>query len=116
MSKIEKIANFIVNEHIENNIYKNLPDALKPQNIEEAYLAQNAFHKTVGRGELGGYKIALASKNESTSACALNSFPAPRAMVEPPGSGPGAAVTGCASRAALATVRKIFLSYASANA
>ena len=62
MSKIEKIANFIVNEHRENNIYKNLPDTLKPQNIEEAYLAQNAFHKTIGRGELGGYKIALASK------------------------------------------------------
>ena len=36
-------------------------------------------------------------------------------MIEPPGSGPGAAVTGCASRAARAMVRKIFLSYASAE-
>ena len=62
MSKIEKIANFMINEHRDNKIYKNLPDNLKPKNIEEAYLAQNIFHKTIGRGELGGYKIALASK------------------------------------------------------
>ena len=62
MSKIEKIANFMINEHRDNKIYKNLPDTFKPKNIEEAYLAQNIFHKTIGRGELGGYKIALASK------------------------------------------------------
>ena len=62
MSKIEKITNFMINQHIENNRYKNLPENLKPTSIEEAYLAQNSFHKNIGRGELGGYKIALASK------------------------------------------------------
>ena len=62
MSKIEEISNFMIDQHIKNNRYKNLPDGLKPKNIEEAYLAQNSFHKNIGRGELGGYKIALASK------------------------------------------------------
>ena len=62
MSKIEEISNFMIDQHIKNNRYKNLPEGLKPKNIEEAYLAQNSFHKNIGRGELGGYKIALASK------------------------------------------------------
>ena len=38
MTKVEKIAKFIVNEHNENKKYINLPVSLKPQNIEEAYL------------------------------------------------------------------------------
>ena len=62
MSKIKNIASFIVNEHKEKNEYTNLPDNLKPGNIEEAYLAQNIFQENIGRGNIGGYKIALASK------------------------------------------------------
>tara|TARA_B100001175_G_scaffold313724_1_gene321808 strand:+ start:337 stop:1110 length:774 start_codon:yes stop_codon:yes gene_type:complete len=62
MSKIENIAGFIINQHKEKKPYSNLPDNLKPENIEEAYLAQNFFHDNIGRGVLGGYKIALASK------------------------------------------------------
>ena len=71
MTKVEEIANFIVSEHNENKKYINLPVSLKPQNIEEAYLAQNLFHKNVGRGNLGGYKIALASKIQQ-ELCGIN--------------------------------------------
>ena len=71
MTKVEEIANFIVSEHKKNKKYINLPVSLKPQNIEEAYLAQNLFHKNVGRGNLGGYKIALASKIQQ-ELCGIN--------------------------------------------
>ena len=71
MSKIENIARFIVNEHKEKNKYVNLPNNLKPTNIEESYLAQNVFQKKIGRGDIGGYKIALASKVQQ-ELCGIN--------------------------------------------
>ncbi len=62
MTKTIKIAEFFINDHKNKMIYRNLPDDLKPIDIKEAYLAQKKFQENCGRGTLGGFKIALASK------------------------------------------------------
>lgn len=62
MSKIDDIVDHMLNQHQNNEVFKNLPETLKPSNIDEAYKAQILFQKKSGRGELGGFKIALASK------------------------------------------------------
>jgi 2-keto-4-pentenoate hydratase len=62
MSKIDHIAEYMLNQHQNREAFKNLPENLKPSNIDEAYKAQILFQKKSGRGDLGGFKIALASK------------------------------------------------------
>tara|TARA_B110000438_G_scaffold270103_1_gene287000 strand:+ start:141 stop:914 length:774 start_codon:yes stop_codon:yes gene_type:complete len=62
MDKIEQIAKYMLDQHQNKMPFQNLPTSLKPSDINEAYKAQSIFHKVSGRGVLGGYKIALASK------------------------------------------------------
>ena len=62
MNNSLKIANHLVKEHRNKIDFKILPTDLLPLNMDEAYLAQQSFHEQSGRGELGGHKIALASK------------------------------------------------------
>ena len=62
MDRIEKIAQFMLNQHKSQQNFQNLPQTLMPENFEEAYETQKIFQKNSGRGELGGFKIALASK------------------------------------------------------
>ncbi len=62
MDRIEKIAQFMLNQHKSQQNFQNLPQTLMPENLEEAYETQKIFQKNSGRGELGGFKIALASK------------------------------------------------------
>ena len=62
MSKIDHIVEYMLNQHQNREAFKNLPENLKPSNIDEAYKAQILFQKKSGRGDLGGFKIALASK------------------------------------------------------
>ena len=62
MDRIEKIAQFMLNQHKSKQTFQNLPQTLMPENFEEAYETQKIFQKNSGRGELGGFKIALASK------------------------------------------------------
>ena len=62
MTKTSEIAKFLINDHQNNIKYRNLPENLKPKDINEAYLAQKEFQENCGRGKLGGFKIALASK------------------------------------------------------
>ena len=56
------MTHFLINDHQNNIKYRNLPKNLKPKDINEAYLAQKEFQENCGRGKLGGFKIALASK------------------------------------------------------
>ena len=62
IEKSKKISEFLVCEHKNNKRFKNLTGDLKPESIPAAYMAQHYFHKSAGRGSLGGYKIALSSK------------------------------------------------------
>ena len=62
MSKIDHIVEYMLNQHQNREAFKNLPENLRPSNIDEAYKAQILFQKKSGRGNLGGFKIALASK------------------------------------------------------
>jgi len=62
MSKIDHIVEYMLNQHQNREAFKNLPENLRPSNIDEAYKAQILFQKKSGRGDLGGFKIALASK------------------------------------------------------
>ena len=61
-NKTLKIAEFLVDSHLNGKDFKNLEGSLKPSNFDEAYDAQNYFQKLISRGELGGFKIALSSK------------------------------------------------------
>ena len=77
IDKLEKAARFLVSEHKNNQSYKNLPQHLKPSNLDEAYQTQFIFHKLIERGPIGGRKIALVSKiqqeflgfNQPTGGC-----------------------------------------------
>ena len=62
VKKTLKIAEFLVDSHLNDKNFKNLEGSLKPSNFDEAYDAQNYFQKLISRGELGGFKIALSSK------------------------------------------------------
>ena len=52
----------MLDQHNAKLNFQNLPEALMPSDFDEAYKAQQIFQKNSGRGELGGFKIALASK------------------------------------------------------
>ena len=62
MDRLEKIAQFMLDQHKSKQNFQNLPQTLMPENFEDAYETQKIFQKNSGRGELGGFKIALASK------------------------------------------------------
>ena len=62
MDRLEKIAQFMLDQHKSQQNFQNLPQILMPENFEEAYEIQQIFQKNSGRGKLGGFKIALASK------------------------------------------------------
>ena len=60
--KAIRIAKKLISEHKDKIPFQNLGKNLNPCSKSEAYIAQDYFHKMAGRGELGGYKIALSSK------------------------------------------------------
>lgn len=62
MDRLEQIAKFMLDQHKSKQNFQNLPETLMPKNLNEAYKIQEIFQKNSGRGELGGFKIALASK------------------------------------------------------
>ena len=62
MDRLEQIAQFMLDQHNAKQNFENLPETLMPSDFDQAYEAQRVFQKNSGRGELGGFKIALASK------------------------------------------------------
>ena len=62
MDRLKKIAQFMLDQHNSKKNFQNLPKILMPKDFDEAYKVQEIFQKNSGRGELGGFKIALASK------------------------------------------------------
>ena len=62
MDRLKKIAQFMLDQHYSKKNFQNLTETLMPSNFDEAYKVQEIFQKNSGRGELGGFKIALASK------------------------------------------------------
>ena len=63
--KIDRIAQFIKAAHEAGDGFANLEGDLAPDDVPEAYAAQDrlhALHAASGRGLLGGRKIALASQ------------------------------------------------------
>src|SRR5210317_2144604 len=62
MDRLEQTAQFMLDQHNLKQNFKNLPRTLMPSDINEAYKIQEIFQKNSGRGTLGGFKIALASK------------------------------------------------------
>ena len=60
--KAIRIAKQLIAEHKDKISFQNLGKNLNLRSKSEAYIAQDYFHKMAGRGELGGYKIALSSK------------------------------------------------------
>ena len=62
MDRLKKIAQFMFDQHNLKKNFQNLPEILMPTDFDEAYKVQEIFQKNSGRGELGGFKIALASK------------------------------------------------------
>lgn len=62
MDKIDNISKYMLDQHQNKIQFHNLPESIKPANIDEAYKAQFVFQNNSQRGVLGGYKIALASK------------------------------------------------------
>ena len=62
MDRLEQIAQFMLDQHNSKQNFRNLPETLMPKDFDEAYRIQQVFQKNSDRGELGGFKIALASK------------------------------------------------------
>ena len=62
MDRLKQIAKFMLDQHKSKQNFQNLPETLMPKNLNEAYKIQEIFQKNSGRGQLGGFKIALASK------------------------------------------------------
>ena len=62
MDRLKKIAQFMLDQHYSKKNFQNLTETLMPSDFDEAYKVQEIFQKNSGRGELGGFKIALASK------------------------------------------------------
>ena len=62
MDRLELIAQFMLDQHNSKQNFQNLPETLMPIDFDEAYKVQRIFQRKSYRGELGGFKIALASK------------------------------------------------------
>jgi len=65
-AQTEKCADWLFRAHAQRRPFQKLPPDIHPQNVKDAYSAQQAFHAIHlgpdGRGPIGGRKIALASK------------------------------------------------------
>ena len=62
MNRLEQIAQYMLDQHNSKQNFENLPVTLMPKDFDEAYETQKIFQENSGRGSLGGFKIALASK------------------------------------------------------
>ena len=62
MNRLEQIAQYMLDQHNSKQNFENLPETLMPKDFDEAYETQKIFQENSGRGGLGGFKIALASK------------------------------------------------------
>ena len=62
MNRLEQIAQCMLDQHNLKQNFENLPETLMPKDFDEAYETQKIFQENSGRGSLGGFKIALASK------------------------------------------------------
>ena len=62
MKKLKIISEFIISQHKQGIDFQNLNSQQNLQNENEAYEVQFLYQKNAGRGIIGGYKIALASK------------------------------------------------------
>ena len=62
MNRLEQIAQYMLDQHNSKQNFENLPETLMPKDFDEAYETQKIFQEKSGRGSLGGFKIALASK------------------------------------------------------
>ena len=62
MNRLEQIAQCMIDQHNLKQNFENLPETLMPKDFDEAYETQKIFQENSGRGSLGGFKIALASK------------------------------------------------------
>ena len=62
MNRLEQIAQYMLDQHNSKQNFENLPETLMPKDFDEAYETQKIFQENSGRGSLGGFKIALASK------------------------------------------------------
>ena len=62
MNRLEQIAQCMLDQHNLKQNFENLPETLMPKDFDEAYETQKIFQENSGRGNLGGFKIALASK------------------------------------------------------
>ena len=62
MNRLEQIAQYMLDQHNSKQNFENLPEKLMPKDFDEAYETQKIFQENSGRGSLGGFKIALASK------------------------------------------------------
>ena len=71
MKKINEISDFIISQHNKGIHFNNLQDPYIPKDEKEAYEAQFLYQRKSTRGEIGGYKIALASKIQQ-QLCSIN--------------------------------------------
>ena len=62
MENTKETAKYLLKQHQKKQRFRILPDAFMPRDIQQAYEVQDHFHQISGRGKLGGFKIALASK------------------------------------------------------
>ena len=63
--RIEKAAAFMHQTHIDGSGHRRIPEAIRPRTLEEAYAAQEVFHRLragTPSPHLAGYKIAATSK------------------------------------------------------
>ena len=63
--RIEKAAAFMHQTHIDGSGHQRIPEAIRPRDLQEAYAAQEAFHRLrtgSASPSLAGYKIAATSK------------------------------------------------------
>ena len=63
--RIEKAAAFMHQTHLDGSGHQRIPEAIRPRDLQEAYAAQEAFHRLRTGSEspsLAGYKIAATSK------------------------------------------------------
>ena len=62
MDRLGQIAQLMLDQHKLKQNFQNLPKSLMPKDFDEAYKIQQIFQRNSGRGDLGGFKIALASR------------------------------------------------------
>lgn len=63
--RIEKAAAFMHQTHIDGSGHQRIPEAIRPRDLDEAYAAQEAFHRLrlgTATPSLAGYKIAATSR------------------------------------------------------